>query len=282
MTAQEIENYFQYHNSNIELIKIGFDQIRKQIKLLFLTKSKSGDYAYQLDDNAVEKLNVRKIEKSLSRILSGIQVSWAEESIKRLLYEKNLFTESQRLYLLEQSALDQRWYAALRLVFCIAYDLVPDSDETCSSVKINRERSNLGDELVDQYFELKKLITDYLVPNFSIRNKVQHGEWQFAFKPKYSVEFSQDITDKINKENIITTTSRHILVNALYQLIVDLGRFKSNNFALNSMLTPFEYFYKDYIKKINFEKLKIDASDFESLVNQAIDRDVRGTIHREL
>ncbi|RZK27989.1 MAG: hypothetical protein EOO61_22675, partial [Hymenobacter sp.] len=177
MTAQEVEKYFQYHNSNIELIKIGFDQLRNQIKALFLTKDKSGAYVYRLSDDAVEKINLRKIEKSLSRILSGIQVSWAEESIKRLLYEKDLFTESQRVYLLEQSALDQRWYATLRLVFCIAYDLVPINDENCSSVRIDLERGNLGNELVDQYFELKGLITDYLTPSFSIRNKVQHGEW---------------------------------------------------------------------------------------------------------
>src|SRR5690606_7120476 len=127
------------------------------------------------------------------------------------------------------------------------------SDETCDTVRIERERRNLGDELVDYYLELRDIIADNLVPNFLIRNKVQHGEWEYAFKPRYSAEFSQDITDKINKENIVTTTSRYILVNAIYQMIVDLGRFRSNSFALDSMLTPFEYFYKDYIKKINFE-----------------------------
>ena len=73
---------------------------------------------------------------------------------------------------------------------------MPTGDETCRTVRIESERRNLGDELVDQYLELRKIITDQLVPNFSIRNKVQHGEWEYAFKPKYSAEFSQDITDK--------------------------------------------------------------------------------------
>jgi hypothetical protein len=280
MTAQEIEQYFIYHNENLKLLKIGFDNIRDQIKTLYKTKNKNGDYIFSLPDTNTEKIYHRKIEKAYSRVLSGIQVSWAEESIKRLLYEKALFTDRQREYLLERPALDQRWYATLKIVFSIAYDLVPASDETCDTVRIERERRNLGDELVDHYLELRDIITDHLVPNFSIRNKVQHGEWEFAFRPKISAEFSQEITDKLNKENIIATTSRHTLVNAIYQMIVDLGRFKSNSFAINSMLTPFEYFYKDYIKKINFEVIKINNPGLETFILDYIDKEKRGQQYR--
>jgi len=280
MTEQEIEQYFIYHNENIKLLKIGFDNIRDQIKMLYKSQNKDGKYIYSLSDTDQEKIKFRKIEKALSRILTGIQVSWAEESIKRLLYEKALFTDRQREYLLERPALDQRWYSTLKIVFSIAYDLVPPSDETCDTVTIERERRNLGDELVDHYLELRDIITYNLVPNFSIRNKVQHGEWEYAFKPKYSAEFSQEITDKINKENIVTTTSRYTLVNAIYQMIVDLGRFKSNSFALDSMLTPFEYFYNDYIKKINFEVSKINTSNLDDFINDLVDKEKRGQQYR--
>lgn len=276
MTEQEIEQYFIYHNENIKLLKIGFDNIRNQIKTLYKSKKKDSNYVYSLSDTDQEKIKIRKIEKALSRVLSGIQVSWAEESIKRLLYEKALFTDTQREYLLQRPALDQRWYSTLKIVFSIAYDLVPTSDETCNTVTIERERRNLGNELVDHYLELRDIITHNIVPNFSIRNKVQHGEWKYAFKPKYSAEFSQDITDKINKENIVTTTSRYTLVNAIYQMIVDLGRFKSNRFALDSMLTPFEYFYNDYIKKINFEVSKINTSNLDDFINDLVDKEIRG------
>lgn len=281
MTEQEIEQYFIYHNDNIKLLKIGFDNIRDQIKTLYKSKNKDDKYIYSLADTDQEKIKARKIEKALSRILSGIQVSWAEESIKRLLYEKSLFTERQREYLLERPALDERWYSTLKIVFSIAYDLVPVSDETCDTVRIERERRNLGDELVDHYLELRDIITDNLVPNFSIRNKVQHGEWEYAFKPKYSAEFSQEITDKINNENIVKTTSRYTLVNAIYQMIVDLGRFKSNSFALDSMLTPFEYFYNDYTKKINFEVYKINSSNLDNFIKDLVDREIRGEQYRE-
>lgn len=280
MTEQEIEQYFIYHNENMKLLKIGFDNIRDQIKTLYKSKNKNGEYLFLLNDTDPDKIKVRKIEKALSRILSGIQVSWAEESIKRLLYEKALFTDIQREYLIERPALDQRWYSTLKIVFSIAYDLVPTSDETCNTVNINRERRNLGDELVDHYLELKGIIQDYLSPNFSIRNKVQHGEWEYAFKPKYSAEYSQDITDKINNENIVTTTSRYTLVNAMYQMIVELGRFKSNRFALDSMVTPFEYFYNNYIRKINFESNKIKNPDIEKFITELIEKEKRGQQYR--
>lgn len=280
MTIGEVEDYFQRHNANMKLLKIGFDRIRDQIKMLYHTKDKTGNFIYLFDDQNPDKIKIKKIEKSLSRILSGIQVSWAEESIKRLLYEKNLLTDGQRTHLIEQPALDQRWYSSLKIIFSIAYDLVPASDENCNSVKIERERRNLGDELVDQYLELRGIVTDHLVPNFSIRNKVQHGEWEYAFKPKFSAEFSQDITENLNKENIVTTTSRFTLVNALYQMIVDLGRFKSNRFALDSMLTPFEYFYGNYIRKINFEVNKIKNPNLEIYVKEIIEKEDRGQQHR--
>lgn len=281
MTTHEIDQYFIYHNENMKLLKIGFDNIREQIKSNYKVKNKNGDYIFSLPDSNTEKINHRKTEKALSRILSGIQVSWAEESIKRLLYEKTLFTDIQRDYLLERPALDQRWYGTLKIVFSIAYDLVPASDETCDTVRIEREKRNLGDELVDQYLELRDIITDNLVPNFSIRNKVQHGEWEFAFKPKTSSVFSQEITDKLNNENIVKTTSRFNLVNAIYQLVVDLGRFRSNSFAIDSMATPFEYFYKDYIRKITFEVAKINTANLDDFINDLLSKDLRGQQYKK-
>lgn len=276
MTEAEVQQYFNYHNSNMKSLKIGYDEIRSQIKAQYRAGNKNGQLIYGLQENDNLKIKYREKEKALSRILSGIQVSWAEESIKRLLYEKNLLTDNQRTYLLERPALDQRWYKTLKIIFCIAYDLVPSNDENCEQVRINRERQNLGDELVDQYFSLKRIVKDHLIPNFSIRNKVQHGEWNFAFKPKYSKEFSQELTDKINKENIITTTARYTIVNALYQMLVDMGRFKSDSFALNSITTPFEYFYSKYMRKINFEVNKIRNPDLENFINQIVEKEIRG------
>jgi hypothetical protein len=281
MTPTEIAQYFQLHNANMKLLEIGYDEIRNQIKSLYRSKNKSGTLIYSLPDNREEKIVAAKKEKCFSRILSGIQVSLAEESIKRLFYEGKLFSSDQRNYLIERDALDKKWYNALHITFCIAYDLVPPSDPFCIGVNINSQRWNLGDELVDRYFELKKIITDYLVPNFSIRNKVQHGEWEYAFKPRYSKEYSTTITANLNHENIITTTSRFTLVNAFYQLLVELGRFRSNSFAIDSIQTPFEYFYDDYLKKIRHEIEKIKSPKLEIFITELVAKEMRASSYQK-
>ena len=86
--------------------------------------------------------------------------------------------------------------------------------------------------------------------------------------------------NRVNHENVITTTSRFTIVNALYQMIVDLGRFKSNNFALDSMLTPFEFFYQSYIRKIYFEINKVITPDLDGFVSELIARELRGRGYR--
>tara|TARA_R110000764_G_scaffold6610_1_gene24546 strand:- start:5742 stop:6590 length:849 start_codon:yes stop_codon:yes gene_type:complete len=279
MNQQEVRQYFDYHNSNIKSLKIGYDEIRNQIKSFYKIADKNGTLIYSLNDTDTTKIELREKEKSFSRILSGIQVSWAEESLKRLLYEKDLLNDIQRNYILNKP-LDQKWLETFKIVYCIAYDLVPNNNDICRGVKIKRERNNLGDELVEQYLSLRKIITNHLTPNFGIRNKVQHGEWVFGFEPPISENFSQSWTDKINKENIITTTSRYTIVNAVYNLIVDLGRFKSDSFALDSITTPFEFFYGDYMEKINFEVEKIKTCDLEKFIDEIVKKEIRGIEYR--
>lgn len=279
MTHNEIRKYFDYHNSNMKSLKIGYDEMRNQIKLLYTSTDKNGNLIYQLDNTDIKKIELRKKEKAFSRILSGIQVSWAEESLKRLLYEKDLFTDTQRNYILKRPLIE-KWLETFKIIFCIAYDLMPINDEFCSQFDIKKERKNLGKELVGQYQLLRKVISKNLTPNFAIRNKVQHGEWEFAFEAPISEIFSQDLTDKINRENIITTSSRYLIVNSVYNMIVDLGRFRSDSFKLDTITTPFEYFFERYLKKINFEIEKIEYCDLDNFIDDIVQKEFRGLEYR--
>ena len=279
MNEEELRQYFDYHNSNMKSLKIGYDELRNQIKSFYKLTDRNGTLIYSLQDSDPKKIELRKKEKSFSRILSGIQSSWAEESLKRLLYERNFLNDTQRNYILNLP-LGQKWIEVFKIAFCIEYDLVPVNNDICAGVKIKQEKNNLGNELVQQYLSTRKIITKHLTPSFEIRNKVQHGEWEFAFKPPNSEEFSQSWTDKVNKENLITTTSRYTLVNAVYNMIVDLGRFKSNSFALDSITTPFEYFHKKYMMKINFEVEKIKTCDLEKFIDEIVQKEIRGLEYR--
>ena len=276
MNDIQVDEYFRYHNENIKLIKVGFNEIRNQIKSLYKRKSSRGDFIYLRSNADPEKLALCKLEKSYYRILSGMQVSWAEESIKRLWYERGLFTDSQREYLLNVSPLDQKWFKTLKLVFCISYDLVPLGDEICEGVYIKRRHVNLNNGLISKYDSLRSVISEQLVPNFNIRNKVQHGEWVAAFRPKNSAVYSHELSVKVDGENIVTTSSRFTIVNALYQMLVDMGRFNSNNFSLDSTSRPFEYFFSKYMRKIVFEVEKISNPNLDAFIDDIVQRASRG------
>jgi hypothetical protein len=60
-----------------------------------------------------------------------------------------------------------------------------------------------------------------------------------------------------------------------------MGRFKSNSFALDSMLTPFEYFYKHNIRKIRFETEKIANSRLEDFIADLLQKESRGALYRK-
>ena len=46
-------------------------------------------------------------------------------------------------------------------------------------------------------------------------------------------------------------------------------------------MTPFEYFYSNYIKKISFEVVKIGDSEIESFINEIVEREKRGKNYRD-
>jgi len=279
MNSTEVNKYFNYHNENIKLIKIGFEEIRSAIKFTVKKKNSTNEYIYLQSSSSNDRKKLDELLKSYFNILLGIQVSWAEESLKRLLYESDLFTDIQRNYIIEKP-LDQKWLLSLKIIFSIAYDLIPTGDEICQTVNISNQRNNLGDELVDQYVELKSIISSNLVPNFSLRNKLQHGEWKNGFKPRYSKEYCPIISAKISNENIVTTTSRYTIVNTIYQMLVDLGRFKSDQFALDSISTPFEFYYDRYKKKITYEVDKIQNHQIEKFLLDIVVKEKVGIMKR--
>lgn len=74
--------------------------------------------------------------------------------------------------------------------------------------------------------------------------------------------------------------SRYIVTTSLYNLIVEIARFKSGNFALDSTQTPFEYFFDQRKRKIEFEKKKVLTSGLEGYVLELIEAKKRGESYR--
>ena len=279
MSNAEIDQYFEYHNQNMKLLQIGFTRIKKEINNTYRLKDGS-NYVFELSVNDPRRKEAQDTINSYNRILSGIQISWAEESIKRLWYEKSVFADDQSNFLIDNRVLEQRWHLTLKLSYCIAYNLVPQGDETCQSVNINRDSRHLGSIVTTKYRSLKQIVNEILVPGFHIRNKVQHGEWIAAFLPPDSKVYSQDLSDKISAEDVVRISSRYLITTSLYNLIVEIVRFRSRNFALDPSQTPFEYFFDQRKRKIEFERKKVLDSSLDKYVNHLIKSEKKADMYR--
>jgi hypothetical protein len=281
LTSENIKTCYRLHNLNKKSLENAIDLIKLNIKDAYRQDFSEGSYIINLPFTDKKRIKLIENIRSYNRILFGLLVSWSDESIRRLFYEPCVFTENQINYLLENKALEQKWTLSLKIAFLKANKLIPPTNETCRGIDINlRSFSSMDPNLISKYDEVKSLIEIFLIPSFNIRNKVQHGEWIAAFKPPHSKEYSRDLTQNIFKENIITISSRMIIFNAIYQMIIDLARFSSNHFKIDPTSTPFEYFYSKYITKIEFEKKKINSPNISEYINDLIRKRETGKIYR--
>jgi len=183
LTNAEIQKYFIFHNLNKRSLENAIRLIKSDIKNHY--KKEIDESNYVINQVFVNKTRIELLEniRSYNRILFGLMVSWSDESIRRLFYEPNVFSENQINYLLIRKSLEQKWTLSLKLAFCKANNLIPTNNETCRGITINTNRfRSLNPDLIDKYNSINNLIKDFLIPAFNIRNKVQHGEWIAAFK----------------------------------------------------------------------------------------------------
>jgi len=282
LSESEKKKFYRLHNLNKKSLENAIDLIKENIRATL--KKETSDRKYIIKLSFTDNKRVKLIEnvRSYNRILLGLLVSWSEESIRRLFFEPNVFSNAQIDFLLEKNrSLEQKWTFALKIAFLKANGLIPVGNETCVRVNINsRDFRTLSSDQISKYEGIVKLINDFLIPSINIRNKVQHGEWIVAFKPPDSKIYCPELTRRIFKENIITTSSRIVVFNSIYQMIVDLARFSSNNFKIDPTTTPFEYFYNQQIKKINHEKSKIVSSDIHKYIDDLITKNQNGKVYR--
>ncbi|HMS68537.1 MAG TPA: hypothetical protein PKD18_10375 [Saprospiraceae bacterium] len=276
MTEAEKLQYYRYHNENLIHLKFSFAEIKRQILDNFRNVNSSSQLVYALNSNSSDYIEAKKLETTYSRLLSGIQVCITEENLKRLVYEPKAFNSIQIDEILNQTSLNIKWELAFKIGFCNAFELTQPGNPSCRNFRISRQRNNLGDELCNKYSLLKNVIDQNLLPNFRVRNKILHGEWINAFEPPNSKIFSTNYSEIINNETLPIINHRLNIANSFYNLIVDLVRFNSDAFKLNSLETPFEYFYNKYMQKISEEATKINQNQYTKYVENIIKKTIIG------
>jgi hypothetical protein len=277
MTPQEKATFHKLHHLNRKSLENAIELIKEDIRNAY-RREKDSNYIIHLPFTSPLRKKLLEDIRSYNRLLLGLMASWSDESIRRLYFEPNVFTDTQIDYLYNMS-LQDKWKMALKISFCKAYSLVPVGDENCRTISSRIMRQVIDPNLYSKYEELSNMIGDFLIPAFNIRNKVQHGEWIAAFNSPDSKVYDLELTKNIFKENIVTISSRIVIFNSIYQMITDLARFTSNNFKPDPTTTPFEHFYDRYIKKIEKEIKTIKNPKLNIYYNTLITKKEKGKIY---
>lgn len=254
------ERKYKYHQENVKAIQEGIEHT--------LINIRNGIINRHISSN--EETKYTRYILIQTRILSGLIVSWSETIIKRLYYEPNTFSNIQ-IEKLHELNLQQKWEFALRVAFCKAYNISnPNNAPLFNQIDIDSQ-TTVPRSARDKYLHIKNLITNELIPAINIRNKVQHGEWIKAFTPPNSLEFSQDLTREVNKENVIILQTKINQFKAIYQIIHDLAVFKTGNSK-----ATFERDFDKYYSRIEHNRKLARERTPQNYVNDIIARYERG------
>ena len=255
----------------------------------------------------------QKIEEEIelyTKLLSGAVIIWCECLIKALFYEPGAFKVEQINRLLSrQTSLEQKWQLALNCAFFKShYQSLGEYDEKYDPANPTPNDDKIKDlPNYDAIKKLKKLIGKIedgeepsetssfvsaeplktaLVPAIAIRNKIQHGDWVYAFKEatfnsdktlKQAPIYDDAITSKVNEENILTLRLKRNSFTMMYQLIKDLAVFKRyGKHRVNSDRTPFQSNFRKMYKKILFNQTRLENANYDKYKADLISSSERG------
>jgi hypothetical protein len=181
-----------------------------------------------------EEMNITVYTKVLSHLIN----SWAEVRVLKLVYETGAFTDPEKGELIDSDTVEKRWEMALTTAFCKAY-------------KVSAEKINSVDTPVTprtRYRVLLELIKEDLLESSQLRNRIAHGQWQYAFNNDLRA-INPDLTRKLREENIVNLQLKFKMFKSLAQIIHDLAV---------SRLT----FERDFDK--NFRKVEGQRTNFHN------------------
>lgn len=230
----DLINYYSQHCENLTMIEKGIKTIQRTLREYISNDDLSRSYIY-------------------TRILSLLVNSWIEVRLMKLVYTDGAFNDSELLKIMGSKTLEKKWTTALNLAFCNAFGLNDPTEIT---------EKKIAQKIVEQHSSLIRTIEDDLVPAITMRNRIAHGQWKHVFSsnPK---NINDDLTRKLEQENILILQYRLRLFEALTQIIHDLAVSKdtyvrdfNNNFTKieNQQKNSTSADYEEYKKKMIREK----------------------------
>jgi hypothetical protein len=162
-----------------------------------------------------EYISFDEQEKTLiyTKILSHLINSWVEVRLMKLVYECGAFSDNDKTKIIKCKELQKKWTTALNIAFCRAFAV--------SSPK-NINKTTVPFTARNQYGALLGIIKTDLLGSSSIRNRIAHGQWKYAFNEDM-MGINGALTSKLGEENILMIQFRLAMFKSLGQIIHDLA-----------------------------------------------------------
>ena len=164
-----------------------------------------------------------------TKILSHLINCWIEVRVLTLAYDHRPFRASNtndsstRQWvtafssieineILSASTFKEKWITALNIAICKSYGVNRNRDISLHLSFTPRQR----------YIALKDIINNELQESYELRNRISHGQWNYAFTNDLQ-NISQEIMPRLRQENIVDLQLKLKLFKAVAQTVHDLS-----------------------------------------------------------
>jgi hypothetical protein len=196
-----------------------------------------------------------KTTSSFMRLYALLLGAWAEERLKKLIYEPNGFTKPERDIILVPSTRLEQWQKALELGFRRQYK-VP---------KAHLSESSLSHSAHSRYTTLSTMLEDDLRSVIQLRNKLAHGQWVYPLNSDEN-DIAQEQMDALRNENLLSLQFKKTLLTSLAAAIHDLVVSRPT----------FERDFDDHFRAIVETRCNLQKRDYEQYVANMRQKYIRG------
>ena len=224
------------HHSNLKLIEKAIGLVQRDLRNYISVQDNGGTYVY-------------------TKVFSQLISSWSEVRVLKLTYEPSAFDTNERNNILSAHSLRDRWVTAFNIAICKAYS-IQNNDRIANQLQFTPRA---------RYQAIIALIDNDLLETFEVRNRIAHGQWEYAFTNDLR-NISSELTGKLRKENIVELQLKYKLFKSLAQIIHDLA----------VSCPTFERDFDKNFQRIEEQKHNLHNRRYEAYQQKMIDKYQRG------
>jgi len=194
---------------------------------------------------------------SLYALLLG---AWAEDRLRKLLYESNGLVSAERETVVAQSTQLDQWLKVIEIAFRKHYNVpsAPLNDQTLPFTANAR------------YEVLKQILEQDLRNVIEIRNKLAHGQWVYPLNSE-GTDIEQGKYQQLNNENLPSLQYKKSLLTSLADIVHDLV----------VSLPTFERDFDHNFRKITTTRSNLNTRSYEKYAAQLVAKRNRGIQRRK-